>query len=77
VDVDELRARAVLLEVVARTEVHGRRRAMVNSPGKTRRQRSARAGGDGDEEEVTTEQIPVSNGDGEGRRWPAMVSRGG
>jgi hypothetical protein len=36
VDVDELRAHAVLLEVVVRTEVHGRQRAMVNSPGKRR-----------------------------------------
>jgi hypothetical protein len=30
-----------------------------------------------DEEEVTTEQIPGSDGDIEGRRWPTMVSRGG
>jgi hypothetical protein len=28
------------------------------------------------EEEVTAERIPCSNGDGEGQRWPAMVSRG-
>jgi hypothetical protein len=36
VDVDELRARAVLLRVVAGPEVHGQRRAMVNSLGKSR-----------------------------------------
>jgi hypothetical protein len=30
-----------------------------------------------DEEEVTAEWIPGSDGDGEGRRWPAIASRGG
>jgi hypothetical protein len=30
-----------------------------------------------DEEEVTVERIPGSEGDREGRRWPVMVSRGG
>jgi hypothetical protein len=29
-----------------------------------------------DEEEVTVEWIPGSDGDGEGRRWPVTVSRG-
>jgi hypothetical protein len=30
-----------------------------------------------DKEEVTAERIPGSDGDGEGRRWPTIVSRGG
>jgi hypothetical protein len=30
-----------------------------------------------DEEEVTTERIPGSGGDGEGQWWPATARRGG
>jgi hypothetical protein len=30
-----------------------------------------------DEEEVMTERIPGSDGDGEGRWWPATARRGG
>jgi hypothetical protein len=37
VDVDEIRARAILLEGVVGPEVHGHRQATVNSPRKRRR----------------------------------------
>jgi hypothetical protein len=30
-----------------------------------------------DKEEVTAERIPGSDDDGEGQRWPTIVSRGG